>query len=55
MPQFCNPGDPKGGPWPNGPPKYAPDCMSYFDIVVLTVISFEYNVIYVLDNTVCST
>ena len=24
--QFCNPGDPKGGPWPNGlPPKYAPN------------------------------
>ena len=24
--QFCNPGDPKGGPWPNGPPlKYAPE------------------------------
>ena len=23
--QFCNPGDPKGGPWPNGSlPKYAP-------------------------------
>ena len=22
--QFCNPGDPNGGPWPNGPPKYAP-------------------------------
>ena len=22
--QFCNPGDPKGGPWPNAPPKYAP-------------------------------
>ena len=24
------------------------------DITVLTVISFEYNVIYVLDNIVCS-
>ena len=22
--QFCNPGNPKGGPWPNGPFKYAP-------------------------------
>ena len=22
--QFCNPGDPKGGPWPNGPPLNTP-------------------------------
>ena len=27
--QFHNPDDPKGGPWHNAPPNYAPESMEY--------------------------
>ena len=38
--QFCNPGDPKGGPWPNGPPpKHAHAYYVYIYATVLFGIS----------------
>ena len=42
--QFCNPGDPKGGPWPNGPPpKYAPvPAGNCFENLVKTFLFFKF-------------
>ena len=32
--QFCNPGDPKGGPWPNAPPLNTPLIMGVTKLIV---------------------
>ena len=55
--QFCKPGDLKGGPWHNGPPKYAPDhtivtknnfeCLIYdyllyFNVYVTHLLTFAF-------------